>query len=151
MPTCVIHTDGGARGNPGPAGAGVVIAAADASGRGATVVYEAGFYLGETTNNVAEYTGLIRGLEQAKALGFDAVVIRSDSQLMVKQLLGEYRVKAANLKPLYSQAIDALAGFASWSAEHVYRDKNTRADTLANRAMDAGRDVALDASAQPRS
>lgn len=137
MPSCILHTDGGARGNPGPAGAGVVITAED----GETLVYEAGYFLGETTNNVAEYTGLIRGLDAAARLGFDAVVVRSDSELMVKQLKGVYRVKAAHLKPLHREAGDRLGALASWRIDHVLRAKNKRADALANRAMDAGRDV----------
>ena len=137
MPTCILHTDGGARGNPGPAAAGIVLTAED----GKMPLFEAGYFLGETTNNVAEYTALLRGLDAAGKLGYDAVVIRCDSELMVKQLLGEYRVKAAHLKPLYVEAMDRLDRLASWEVGHVYREQNQRADHLANRAMDAARDV----------
>ena len=136
MPTCVIHTDGGARGNPGPAGAGVVLT--DEHGRPA---YEAGYFLGDTTNNVAEYTGLLRALEAAERLGFDRVEIHSDSELMVKQLRGQYRVKAAHLKPLYRDVMAVLGRMNQWRVGHVYRRDNERADALANRAMDAARDV----------
>ena len=137
MPTCMLHTDGGARGNPGPASAGIVLTAED----GQPPLFEAGYFLGKTTNNVAEYTALLRGLDAAAKLGYDAVVIRCDSELMVKQLLGQYRVKAAHLKPLYAEAMDRLDQLASWEVGHVYREQNHRADHLANRAMDAARDV----------
>jgi len=133
---CTLYTDGGSRGNPGPAGVGVVIV--DDHG---TPLHEAGYYLGKTTNNVAEYQGLLRGLQHAETLGVDRLTVRSDSQLLVRQIEGQYRVKAAALKPLFQQARDQLARFADWSIEHVYRDDNTRADELANLAMDRGADV----------
>lgn len=137
MPTCILHTDGGARGNPGPAGAGIVLTAED----GETRLFEAGYFLGKATNNVAEYTALLRGLDAAVTLGYDAVLLRCDSELMVKQIMGQYRVKAAHLKPLYAEAMDKLDQLASWEVGHVYREQNQRADHLANRAMDAQRDV----------
>ena len=133
----LIHIDGGARGNPGPAAAGVCITTPD----GSEALHEAGYWLGELTNNEAEYQGLLHGLDQAAALGFEVVDIRSDSELMVKQIKGEYRVKAANLKPLFESARGKLAGFNEWSIVHVRREKNKRADQLANLAMDAKRDV----------
>ena len=135
---CIIYVDGGARGNPGPAGVGVVIQDA-ADGQ---ALQEVGYYLGHATNNVAEYTGLIRALELADQLGARGLTIRSDSQLMVRQLLGEYRVKAEGLKPLFQRARELLDGFDSWSIDHVPREKNQVADRLANQAMDAKRDVA---------
>lgn len=134
-----LHIDGGARGNPGPAACGVTITDA-ASGE---AKFEAGFYLGETTNNVAEYQGLIRGLEAAIQLKPDKLEILADSQLMVRQVLGQYKVKAPHLKPLVADAKEKLAEFSDWSFAHVYRDANKRADALANRAMDDKEDVVV--------
>ena len=134
---CLIHIDGGARGNPGPAAAGVTITTPD----GSEPLHEAGYWLGTATNNVAEYQGLLHALKAAARIGCTTLTIRSDSQLMVKQVLGEYRVKASNLRPLYQEAIKLLAGFEKWEFGHVYREGNKRADQLANQAMDAGRDV----------
>lgn len=136
---CLIHIDGGARGNPGPAAAGVTITTPD----GSEPLHEAGYYLGETTNNVAEYQGLLHALKAAARIGCTTLTIRSDSQLMVKQVLGEYRVKAPNLKPLHREATTLLAGFKKWEFGHVYREGNKRADQLANMAMDARDDVVV--------
>ena len=133
----LIHIDGGARGNPGPAAAGVCITTPD----GREALHEAGYWLGEMTNNEAEYQGLLHALKAAKELGFENIHVRSDSELMVKQIKGEYRVKAANLKPLFTTARERLDHFRGWSIEHVRREKNKRADQLANLAMDARRDV----------
>lgn len=136
---CTLHIDGGARGNPGPAGAGIVLRDAD-TGR---TLHEAGYFLGRTTNNVAEYRGLLHGLELAAELGPAMLTIYSDSQLMVRQLLGEYRVKAAQLKPLYEQAGTLLAHFPRYELRHVKREQNARADELANLAMDRRADVVV--------
>jgi len=133
----LIHTDGGARGNPGPAGAGVCIVDADTD----EALHEAGYYLGETTNNVAEYTGLLRGLERSLELGATHVSVRSDSELMVRQINGQYKVKAPNLKPLFQDAMALLGRFEKWDVGHVRREGNKRADQLANAAMDAQTDV----------
>lgn len=133
----LIYIDGGARGNPGPAAAGVTITTPD----GTEAIHEAGYWLGTLTNNEAEYQGLLHALKAASDLGFESIRVRSDSELMVKQIKGEYRVKAANLKPLYTTARERLESFRDWSIEHVRRDKNKRADQLANIAMDAKRDV----------
>jgi ribonuclease HI len=133
----LIHIDGGARGNPGPAAAGVCITTPD----GTEALHEAGYWLGRLTNNEAEYQGLLHALEAAKELGFETIHVRSDSELMVKQIQGEYRVKAANLKPLFATARARLDHFREWSIEHVRREKNKRADQLANLAMDAESDV----------
>lgn len=133
----LIYIDGGARGNPGPAAAGVTITTPD----GTEAIHEAGYWLGTLTNNEAEYQGLLHALKAASDLGFESIHVRSDSELMVKQIKGEYRVKAANLKPLYTTARERLENFRDWSIEHVRRDKNKRADQLANIAMDAKRDV----------
>ncbi|MEM1354179.1 MAG: ribonuclease HI family protein [Planctomycetota bacterium] len=135
----LIHIDGGSRGNPGPAAAGVSITTPD----GKDALFEAGYWLGKQTNNVAEYQGLLKSLEAAFQLGLVKVRVRSDSELMVKQIKGEYRVKAPNLKPLFQDAQVALSRFEAWSIEHVYREQNKRADQLANMAMDASDDVIL--------
>lgn len=142
-----IHIDGGSRGNPGPAAVGMVLFDLDEK----KTLLEAGYHLGQATNNVAEYQGLCRALQQAIALGASQIQILSDSQLMVRQVLGQYRVKSEDLKPLYAQAMTMLEGFGSgnWSIEHVYREKNARADELANLAMDFDRDVIIDPSAGP--
>lgn len=131
MTRAVLRTDGGARGNPGPAGAGFVI---EADG---SCVCRAGRYLGETTNNVAEYEALIWGLENVAALGFTQVAVRADSELVVKQITGAYRVKNANLKPLFVRVQGLLRDFASWDIEHIRREENHHADAMANEAMDA--------------
>ncbi|GJQ26294.1 MAG: ribonuclease H [Phycisphaerae bacterium] len=132
----VIYTDGGARGNPGPAGAGVSIC--DEAGN---PKYEAGYFLGHTTNNVAEYTGLLRALDVAVAAGATAVLVKSDSELMVRQLNGEYRVKSENLKDIFDAIMKKLRAIGDWKVTHVYRESNERADELANRAMDRREDL----------
>ncbi|MEM9294258.1 MAG: ribonuclease HI family protein [Planctomycetota bacterium] len=131
-----LYVDGGARGNPGPAAAGVVLL--DEQG---SPVHEGGYYLGEATNNVAEYSGLIRGLERAGELGATAVEAFADSELMVKQINGVYRVKAEHLRGLKDRAATLMDGFASATLSHVRRNKNERADALANAAMDRRQDV----------
>jgi ribonuclease HI len=123
--------DGGARGNPGPAAAAAVVS--DASGR---VLDEAAALLGETTNNVAEYRGLLLGLERARALGADEVEIVNDSELVAKQVNGAYKVRSADMRPLYDQARAALAEFARWTVRSVPRAENAAADALVNRALD---------------
>lgn len=133
----IVHVDGGSRGNPGPAGAGIVIRAADDG----TSLHEAGVFLGRATNNVAEYTGLIEGLKRATALQADAVEVVSDSELMVRQMNGQYRVKNAGLRPLYEQANQLASGFESFSIRHTRRENNTHADQLANQAMNLKRNV----------
>jgi ribonuclease HI len=132
----IIHVDGGSRGNPGPAGAGVVIR----SDNGA-LVYEAGYFLGRQTNNAAEYHALIRALERAGQCGEHVITIHSDSELLVRQITGEYQVKSPTLAPLYRQVQTLLVRAGRWSLRHVRREQNTRADELANLAMDARRDV----------
>ena len=132
-----IHIDGGARGNPGPAATGVVIHDADDD----APIHEAGYFLGKTTNNVAEYSGLIHALEIAARLKAASLDIYSDSQLMVRQINGQYRVKNQGLKPLFAKARRLLDGFDRWTITDVRRERNTRADELANLAMDLGRDV----------
>ena len=131
-----IWTDGGSRGNPGPAGAGVFIT--DGANQ---ELFARGFYLGNTTNNVAEYMGLIHALQKARELGGKSLDIFCDSKLMVKQVNGQYKVKSANLKPLYRQVRELMERFDSVRVQHVYRSDNSKADELVNQAMDAGCDV----------
>jgi ribonuclease HI len=131
-PRVVINCDGAARGNPGPAGAGAVVADPDG-----TVLVEIAQGLGETTNNVAEYTPAIRGLEAAQGLGAEEVLLRSDSQLMINQMTGRYRVKTAHLQPLHRRVSDLVRGFRRVEFEHVPRAENAQADQLANAGVDA--------------
>ncbi|MEX0775914.1 MAG: ribonuclease HI family protein [Phycisphaeraceae bacterium] len=134
-----IHIDGGSRGNPGPAAVGIVIQDPDTSAS----LLEAGYFLGRTTNNVAEYRGLLRALEGAIKLGADEAEIISDSELMVRQMRGDYRVKSPDLKPLYDQARHLLGKLKNCEIRHVRREWNRRADELANLAIDAKRDVVV--------
>jgi len=128
----IIHIDGGSRGNPGPAACAFVIHDTDSN----QVVREEGRFLGRLTNNVAEYTGLVCAIEAAVELNPDSVHIHSDSELMVKQILGEYRVKSEDLKPLHAKALAGLRRLKSWRMTHVRREKNRRADELVNMALD---------------
>jgi len=124
--------DGGARGNPGPAGVGVVL-----TDRSGVELDRANAYIGETTNNVAEYRALLLGLDRARALDVSELEIVNDSELVAKQLTGEYRVKKEDLRMLHAQARQALAGFERWSIRSVPRVQNDVADALANEAIDA--------------
>jgi len=133
-----LHIDGGSRGNPGPAGAGVVIHADDG-----TLIYEAAFFLGRQTNNAAEYLALIHGLQRIAQLGESTVTIFSDSELLVRQITGQYRVKNPNLARLFEQVQMLLLRVPCWSIQHVPRDQNRRADALANLAMDRGENVVV--------
>lgn len=133
-----IYTDGGSRGNPGPGAGAYVITNADG-----TVICGKGVFISHATNNIAEYTGMLEGLKAAAAMGAGTVNVFSDSELMVKQINGQYKVKSDNLKDLYSDCMDVLLGFSSWKVTHIYRDDNKKADKLANKAMDAKRDVVL--------
>jgi ribonuclease HI len=127
----VLQFDGGSRGNPGPAGIGVSLNDEDG-----TPVYELGEFLGRCTNNVAEYTALVRGLTAALKLGAAKLTVRSDSELVVRQINGVYKVKSPDLKPLYQQAVHIMDKIGNVKVEHVYRESNSRADELANMAMD---------------
>ena len=127
----VVFSDGAARGNPGPAGAGAVIK--DADGKVIAQLKEA---LGRATNNVAEYKGLLLGLRHARQLGAREVEVRADSELMVRQLNGKYAVRNAALKPLHAEAMALLNSFHHWNAEHVPREENALADEMSNRAID---------------
>ena len=125
-----IYVDGGSRGNPGPAGVGVVIL--DNSGK---KIKEFGKYIGETTNNIAEYNALLYGLEEALILRADDVKLNLDSELVAKQLSGDYRVKDANIRPLFERALNMLKGFKSFEVRHIEREKNKEADKLVNKAI----------------
>jgi ribonuclease HI len=127
----IVSCDGAARGNPGPAGIGVQITDEDG-----IVVAEIAEWIGETTNNVAEYTAVLEGLRRALALGARRVHLRSDSQLLIQQLSGRYRVKAAHLRPLYEEVIGLLSGFDRVQLQHVPREQNREADRLANLGVD---------------
>jgi ribonuclease HI len=127
----VIHTDGACRGNPGISGAGVVVTAED--GR---VLSRIARFLGQMTNNMAEYTALLIGLKEAQRLGAEEVTVRSDSELLVRQLNGRYRVKSEGLRILFDSATDLLRSFKRWRAVHVPREQNQEADRLANEAID---------------
>jgi len=128
-----VHIDGGARGNPGPAGFGVH--AEDATGE---VVAELYGFLGRTTNNIAEYAAFIAALEWARARGVTRLQVNSDSQLLVRQIEGSYKVRNAGLKPLHARCRSLMIGFPLLRLEHVRREDNKKADALANRAMDEG-------------
>lgn len=129
-PDLIIYTDGGSRGNPGPAGAGAVLLH---EGNAVLTISEP---LGVTTNNVAEYTALLISLEKGLAMGYRTVEVRTDSELVVRQMKGEYRVKNEGLKPLFEKARKLASQFASFRIVHVRREFNKEADRLANQAMD---------------
>lgn len=129
----ISYTDGGARGNPGPAGIGAVL-----HNQSGDTVGEWSEFLGVTTNNQAEYRALLLALNQAVALGASDLECRLDSELVVKQLKGEYKVKHPELKPLYEQSRGLISRFKNVSFKHIPRALNKRADELANQAMDRG-------------
>jgi ribonuclease HI len=126
-----LYTDGAARGNPGPAGAGAVIISPDGH-----VVAKIGKFLGDSTNNVAEYMGLILGLKRAKAMGIKELEVFADSELLVRQLSGEYAVKAEHLRPLHDEAKGLLRAFTWIEVKHIPREENAQADLMSNRAID---------------
>jgi ribonuclease HI len=135
----LIRTDGAARGNPGPASAGAALydlARPDARDHRAAPDATISDYLGVQTNNVAEYTGVVRALELARELGASEVHLLLDSKLIVEQLAGRWRVKDAKLIPLWARARQTLGGFERWTAVHVPRAQNSIADALANAAID---------------
>jgi len=130
----VVHVDGGARGNPGPAAAACVISTPEGD-----LLGEHAQVLGATTNNVAEYRALLLGLEQARELGADEVEVVGDSELIAKQVLGQYKVKNAALKSLHGEALASFTRFQSWSIRTVPRAQNAEADALVNAALDQAR------------
>ncbi len=128
----IVHVDGGARGNPGPAAAACVISTPD----GETIA-EHSELLGRATNNVAEYRALLLGLAKARELGAEEIEVIGDSELIAKQVQGLYKVKHEAMRPLYLQAMKALRDFESWSIRTVPRAQNAQADALVNAALDA--------------
>jgi ribonuclease HI len=127
----IVHVDGGARGNPGPAAAACVV-----SSPAGEVLDEHARLLGTQTNNVAEYRALLLGLERARELGADEVEVVGDSELIAKQVQGLYKVKHPAMRPLHQEAMAALRGFERWSIRTVPRAQNARADALVNAALD---------------
>jgi phosphoribosylglycinamide formyltransferase-1 len=132
----VAYTDGASRGNPGPAAAGFVLN--DSAG---TKLLAKAFYLGKTTNNVAEYTAMIKALEAAKQIGARQLTIFSDSELAVRQINGKYKVKSEQIRPLFQQAVGLLGQFEQYKVQFVNRRQNKEADKLVNRAVDLEQDV----------
>jgi ribonuclease HI len=130
----VVHVDGGARGNPGPAAAAAVV-----STPAGDVLDEAAVTIGRATNNVAEYRGLLLGLERARALGATEVDVVNDSELVAHQVTGRYKVKHPDMKPLHAEALAALGAFERWSIRPVPRSANADADALVNQALDGER------------
>ena len=133
MSRLTVNVDGGARGNPGPAAVGVVVR--DAAGE---VLEEIGERIGRATNNVAEYRALLLGIERAAALGASELEMIGDSELIVRQVKGEYKVKDAAMRKLHAQVKRALEPFDRWSIRHVRREENADADRLVNEALDGG-------------
>jgi len=129
--TYVLFSDGAARGNPGPAGAGALLRSEEGE-----ILAEISEYLGETTNNQAEYQALLLGLKKAEELKLTTLKVFLDSELVVKQLNGDYKVKHPDLIPLYREVSALLKKFPSIAVAHVYREKNKEADKLANLAID---------------
>jgi len=132
----VIHVDGGSRGNPGPAAAAAVLSTPDGE-----VVAEAMDAFGVATNNVAEYRAVLLGLAKARELGATEVEVVNDSELIAKQINGQYKVKHADMKPLYLDAMAALRDFDAWTVRTVRRELNADADALVNQALDAASSV----------
>ncbi len=132
MREAVLLFDGGSRGNPGPSGCGYVIMNSDET----QIIISGSEFLGQNTNNYAEYMGMIIGIKKALELDIDNLIIKGDSQLVIKQMLKQYSVKAPNLIPLYNHANNLILGFQDTKFYHIKRNLNTLADRLANRAMD---------------
>ena len=137
MKSAIFYIDGGSRGNPGEAGYGIYVL-----GKDDQALAEIYGYLGIQTNNFAEYQGLLEALKFARKLNLDSIEIRSDSELLVRQIQGSYRVKSPTLKPLHEQAKRLIAGIKQFSIKHVRREMNKEADRLANEAMDTRKTAA---------
>ena len=130
----IVHVDGGSRGNPGPAAAGAVVSSPDGD-----VLDEATELLGIKSNNVAEYRALLLGLQRARELGASEVEAINDSELIAKQVNGQYKVKHSDMKPLHAEALAALKQFDSWTVRTVRREQNAEADALVNETLDGAR------------
>ena len=135
MSKVIAYTDGASRGNPGDAGIGILLVDEKDN-----VIKEISDYIGQTTNNIAEYTALVKALKEALEMNFEGIEVISDSELMVKQINGEYKVKNEGLKPLYKEACELLKEFKSFTVRHVRREYNKKADELANRGIDEALD-----------
>ena len=131
-----MHVDGGARGNPGPAAVAAVASTPEGEQLG-----ESSAYIGEATNNVAEYRAVLLGLELARSLGATQVEVVNDSELVARQIGGQYKVKNAGLKPLFLEAVRELRGFDRWAVRSVRREQNVRADELVNEELDRARTI----------
>jgi len=132
----VAYIDGASRGNPGPAAAGFILI--DSAGK---QLQAKAFFLGQATNNVAEYTAIVKALEAIKQIGAKQIMVYSDSELLVKQINGEYKVKSEQIRPLFRQATDLLRELENWNVRHITREKNKYADKLANQALNLERDI----------
>jgi len=143
----IAYIDGGSRGNPGPAAAGFTLT--DSAG---TQLQAKAFFLGQATNNVAEYTSLVKALEAAKQIGAEQLTVFSDSELLVRQINGQYKVKSEQIRPFFRQAVNLLGEFENWQVRHIPRGKNEQADKLVNQALNLERDIeAKPATAEPQS
>lgn len=136
----IAHIDGGSRGNPGPAASAFVLT--DLRGK---QLRAGAFFLGKATNNFAEYTAIHKALEAAKALGAGQITVYSDSELLVRQINGQYKVKSDQIRPLFAQAVAMLAEFENWQVRHIFREDNKKADELVNLALDGKKDVEMKA------
>ncbi|MHC4570617.1 MAG: phosphoribosylglycinamide formyltransferase [Planctomycetota bacterium] len=132
----VVYTDGGSRGNPGPAAAGFII-----TNHAGSQLKANALFLGHTTNNIAEYTALVKALEAAKQIRAKQLTVFSDSELLVKQINGQYKVKSEQIRPLFRQAVNLLDKFQNWKVQHITRDKNKEVDKLVNQALNLEQDV----------
>lgn len=131
-----IHIDGAARGNPGPAGIGVILSD-DTDSKERKIIRTLYKYLGELTNNLSEYIALIYGLQEALILGYKEVIVKTDSELIVKQVSGEYKVRDWNIRLLYEQFLHLKQGFERLDIQLIDRNQNKHADSLANKAIDS--------------
>jgi formyltetrahydrofolate-dependent phosphoribosylglycinamide formyltransferase len=132
----IAYIDGASRGNPGPAAAGFTLA--DSAG---TQLQAKAFFLGQATNNIAEYTSFVKALEAAKQIGAEQLMVFSDSELLVRQINGQYKVKSEQIRPLFRQAVNLLGEFKNWKVRHITREKNKEADKLVNQALNLGTDI----------
>jgi phosphoribosylglycinamide formyltransferase-1 len=132
----IIYTDGASRGNPGPAAAGFILT----DSKGVQLQAKA-FFLGRNTNNVAEYTAIVKALEAVKTTGAKSLMVFSDSELLVRQINGRYKVKSEQIRPLFQQAVELLGRFENWKIQHVTREKNKEADKLVNQALNLEQDI----------
>ncbi|GAF75640.1 unnamed protein product, partial [marine sediment metagenome] len=140
----IVYIDGGSRGNPGPAAAAFILT--DSAG---TQLQAKAFFLGRTTNNVAEYTAICKALEAAKQIGAKQLTVFSDSELLVKQINGQYKVKSEQIRPLFQQSVNALGEFENWKVQHITREENADADKLVNQALNLEQDITVPCDRRP--